>query len=273
MNIKKIYEMPPWDWPEDSGGIFKEILDDRTADPSERFMAAEMAGDFVVINDALAESLLAVAGKNDETQELRAKAALALGPALEYADIYEFDDPEDIVVSKEIFRKIQAVLRKIYHDAGVPKEVRRRTLEAAVRAPQDWHSAAVRAAFAGEDEDWRLTAVFCMRFIRGFDRQILEALESENPEIKYEAVLAAGNWGIKEAWPHIVDLLDPKNEDEPLLLAAIEAAAGFGLPEAGEPLGKLLDSENEDIIEAVHEALAMLGAGLFEDEFEEDDDW
>lgn len=273
MNIKKIYEMPPWDWPEDSGGMFKEILDDRTADPSERFMAAEMAGDFVVINDALAKSLLAVAGKDDETQKLRAKAAIALGPALEHADIYEFDDPEDIVVSKEIFRKIQAVFRKIYHDAGVPKEVRRRTLEAAVRAPQDWHPAAVRAAFAGDDEDWRLTAVFCMRFIRGFDRQILEALESENPDIKYEAVLAAGNWGIKEAWPHIVDLLDPKNEDEPLLLAAIEAAAGFGLSEAGEPLEKLLDSDNDDIIDAVHEALAMLGAGLFEDEFEENDDW
>lgn len=273
MNIKDLYEMPPWDWPGDSGGMFKESLDDRAADPLERFMAAEMAGDFVVINDALAESLLAVAGKNDETQELRAKAALALGPALEHADIYEFDDPEDIVVSKEIFRKIQAVFRKIYHDAGVPKEVRRRTLEAAVRSPQDWHAAAVRAAFAGDDEDWQLTAVFCMRFIRGFDRQILEALESGNPDIKYEAVLAAGNWGIKEAWPHVADLLDSKDGDESLLLAAIEAAAGFDLHEAVEPLEKLLDSDDDDIIDAVHEALAMLGAGLFEDEFEEGDDW
>lgn len=112
-----------------------------------------------------------------------------------------------------------------------------------------------------------------MRFIKGFDRQILEALESGDPEIRYQAVCAAGDWGIKEAWPHVVGLLSRKNADQPLLLAAIEAAAGIGLPEAAEPLTKLLDSDNDDIIDAVHEALAMLGVGLFDDEHEEQDDW
>ena len=44
------------------------------------------------------------------------------------------------------------------------------------------------------DESYRLTAVFCMRFIQEFAEQIVEALESETPDIHYEAVCAAGNW-------------------------------------------------------------------------------
>jgi HEAT repeat protein len=271
MDLKIINDMPPWEWPAETAEMLLNVLCDPAADFSDRLLAVEMAGDMVVVNNELAETLLGVVENNDETEELRARAVISLGPALEHADIYEFDDPDDIVLSEEVFQRIQASLQKIYHDAGIPKNVRRRVLEAAVRAPLDWHSGAVQAAFAGEDEDWRLTAVFCMRFIKGFDRQILEALESGAPEIHYQAVYAAGNWGIKAAWPQIAAQLSLKNADRPLLLAAIEAAAGIGLHEAAEPLTKLLDSDDDDIIDSVHEALAMLGVGLFDDEYKEDD--
>ena len=53
------------------------------------------------------------------------------------------------------------------------KEVKRPILEASVRAPEKWHKNAVAAAYRSKDEDWKLTAVFCMRFIRGFDKQIV----------------------------------------------------------------------------------------------------
>lgn len=273
MNLKKIHDMPPWDWPEDAGRIFKDILDDRSADPSERLPAAEMAGNLVVMDNELAKALIAVVDNNDEMEEMRSRAVISLGPALEHAEIYEFDDAEDIVLSEEVFQKVQALLRKIYYDAGVPKEVRRRVLEAAVRAPLDWHSAAVRAAFVGDDEDWRLTAVFCMRFIKGFDKQILESLESVSPDIQYEAVCAAGNWGVKAAWPHVDALLRAESTDKSLLLAAIDAASGIGLPEAVEIILDFTDSDDDDIVDAAHEALAMIGIDSLDDEYEEEDDW
>ena len=119
MNLKKIYDMPPWDWPEDAGRIFKDILDDRSADPSERLLAAEMAGNLVVMDNELAKALIAVVDNNDEMEEMRSRAVISLGPALEHAEIYEFDDAEDIVLSEEVFQKVQALLRKIYYDAGV----------------------------------------------------------------------------------------------------------------------------------------------------------
>lgn len=274
MDLKTLYEMvPPWDWPKDADKMFQETLKDRSADLSNRLLAAEMAGNLVVFNDRLARTLLTIVGNNDEPKQLRARAAISFGPAFEHIDLYEFEDPDDIVLSEELFREIQASLKKFYYDAVVPEEVRRRILEAVVRAPQDWHSAAVRAAFACDDENWQLTAVFCMRFIEGFDQQIIEALESDNSNIRYEALLAAGDRQLKQAWPAVASLLADTGIDKTMLLAAIDAAAGIGIPEAVNSLAQFLFADDDDIVDAVHEALAMLEGGEFDDSYDEENDW
>lgn len=77
-----------------------------------------------------------------------------------------------VPISERTFRRIEKSLRELYMDAQIPWEVRRRILEASVRAPQDWHESAVRSAYASGDDASKLTAVFCMRFVRGFDEQI-----------------------------------------------------------------------------------------------------
>lgn len=265
MDLKMLYEViPSWEWPEDAGKIFKETLENHSADAADRLMAAEMAGDPVVMNDELARTLITIVGNSDEAAELRATAAISFGAAFEHADIYEFGDPDDIILTEETYLEMQAALTKLYHDAGVPVEVRQSILQALVRAPQDWHSEAVRAAYSSDDEDWQLTAVFCMRFIRGFDRQILEALESADPDIRYQAISAAGNWALEKAWPSIAGLFTDKGAEKAMLLAAIEAAAGIGTPEALESLRALLDSDDDDVVDAVWEALAMIGEDRIE---------
>jgi hypothetical protein len=143
-------------------------------------------------------------------------------------------------------------------------------LEASARAPQSWHENAVRAAYSSRDEDWKLTAVFCMRFIRGFDDQILESLNSKNEDIHYEAVCAAGNWGVDAAWPHIAALVGSEKTDKDLLLAAIDAIAIIRPEEASEILVDLTHSDDEEIVEAAYEAMAM--AEPWEDEEDEDEE-
>jgi hypothetical protein len=230
-----------------------------------------LAGDFTVINDPLAHALLAIVGNAGEPAELRARAAISLGPALEQADIDEFEDPESVPISEKTFHKIQQSLRKVYADSGVPKLVRRRILEAAVRAPEDWHSDAIRTAWSSEDPEWKLTAIFGMRYVRGFDEQIVEALGNADPLIHYEAVCAAGNWEMDAAWPHLTALLAAPGTDKDLLIAAMHAVACIRPDEAGGLLVDLVDSEDEDIAEAASEALSE-AEGMSDDEFDDDED-
>jgi hypothetical protein len=272
MDLKTLQDMPSWGWPKDTGKMLEKILRDGRADASDRLIAAELAGDFTVISDELADALLCIVQQGDESEQLRAEAVLSLGPALEYMDEDLFDDPDDVTISEGMFNRIQDSLRRQYMDAGVPKEVRRRILETSVRAPQDWHRDAVRAAYVSDKEDWKLTAVFCMGFVDGFDYQILEALDSRNPDIHYEAVRAAGNWGLDGAWPYIAAVLADGESDKLLLLAAIEAAAYIRPQEAAEVLGYLMDSDDEDIVEAVYEAIAMAELPLDDEYFDEDDE-
>jgi len=93
--------------------------------------------------------------------------------------------------------------------------------------------------------------------IRGFNEQILETLKSENQDIYYEAVCAAGNWEVDAAWSHITPLITSKNTEKYLLLAAIKAVAGIRPQEAAQILIDLTQSEDEDIVEAASEAIEM----------------
>ena len=271
MDLSTLKDMPPWDWPEDTPIRLLDILRNREVKQTERRLAAELAGTTTVINDDIGSALLSIVCNSDEAQDARATAAIALGPALEQADSLGFEDPDDILLSEQAVRHIQQSMRKLYLDAQVPDEVRRSVLEAAVRAPQDWSRDAVRSAYASPDEAWTLTAVFGMRFVPGFEDQILEALSSPNQDIRYQAVCAAGNWGIDAAWPHIETILRADSVDKPLLIAAIEAAVSVRPQTAVGLLIELVDSEDEDIADAAFEALAMAeGPSAIGDEDDDD---
>ena len=142
-----------------------DILRDDCASEPDLLLAAELAGDFTVVNDELVDALLSLLRRGDRSEEVRGRAAISLGPVLEQVDIDGFENPDELQIAERTFQVIQESLARLYRDPEVPKEVRRRILEASVRAPQDWHRDAIRAAYSSDDEAWRLTAVFCMRFV------------------------------------------------------------------------------------------------------------
>jgi HEAT repeat protein len=141
-----------------------------------------------------------------------------------------------------------------------------------VRAPDAWHEGAVGAAYSSGDKEWRLTAVFCMRWVGGFDRQILDALKSADPQVHFEAVQAAGEWELDAAWPHVVKLAQDASTPKALLIAAIGAVGSIRPAEALEILVELADSEDEEIAEAADEAMSM-AEGFAEEDDEEEDKW
>jgi len=275
MDLKSLADTPPWDWPVDTDQMLLRILEDQQQETSDRLLAAKLAGDYSVINDELADRLLSMVMSNEEPERVRARAAISLGPALAAAHMDIFEDPEEVSISEHIFHKIQASLREGYMDAHTPKEVRRRILEGSVRAPENWHKAAVREAYLSDDPDWRLTAVFGMQYVDGFNAEILEALNSQNEDVQYHAVRASGNWEVAEAWPHILNLLTSESTEKELQLAAIEAAAGIRPQEIKEVLFELTLSDDQDIVDAAYEAMAMCGCfpdDDFEDEYEDEEE-
>jgi len=275
MDLKTLIDTPPWDWPEDAGDLLLETLIDNQASGSDRLIAAELAGDSPVMNDELAEALLAIADSPDEPEELRAQAAISLGPVLEQSDLDGFDDPDDLPITEQTFHTIQDLLHKLYLDETISKELRRRILEAAVRAPQDWQTSAVSAAYSSGDKDWMLTAVFAMSRVPGFDDQILEALEHTDPEVHMEAVNAAGVRELNAAWPHVVALIEAPTTPKLLLLAAIEAVGNIRPQEAGEILADLANSRDEEIAEVASETISMAQAmsGAGDADLNDDGEW
>lgn len=269
MDLKKLQTMPPWEWPPDAGETLLAVLRDASATNEERMLAAELSGDPVVVSDDIVRALMKILRASQEPELLRVTSAVALGPILEQADTDGFDEPDGVPISERSFQDIQAALHTIHGDADASKLLRRRALEASVRAPADWHPGAIRTALGSGDEDWRLTAVFCMRFVRGFEHQILEALEDADPLITAEAVRAAGAWGLDRAWPRVSALLTHESTPRDLLLAAIDAAAWIRPDQAVELLDPLTNSRDPEIAEAAYDAMLLAEAGALDDD--EDD--
>ncbi len=81
-------------------------------------------------------------------------AAIWFSPALESADTEGFDDPGLAEpISERAFHGIQSVLKKLDLDSATPKELRRRILEASVRAAEPWHKDALTEAYSTGDRE------------------------------------------------------------------------------------------------------------------------
>jgi hypothetical protein len=273
-DLERLKRIEPWDWPADTGPRLLAILTDPSASKSDRLVAAELGGDFTIVDDDLALALLAIVEDASASEELRCRAAISLGPALDDANTAGFDalgqDDVDPLISEATFRRVRRSLHALHGDPDAPPEVRRSVLEASVRSPEDWHADAVRAAYSNQEPPWVVTAVFCMRFVPGFGHEILEALQSDDLDIQYQAVCAAGNWALDGAWSQLAALATDEEATILLRLAAIEGLGLTRASESAEVLFELTESTNEEIADAAWEALGT--AQLLADDVDEGDE-
>ena len=210
-----------------------------------------------IIDDAGAHRMLDILTDSDADPETRGRAAIKLGPGLQLCEERLDWDDIDLYFGKATFEKIDRTFRRLYHDASTPKLVRRRILEAAVRAPMDWHEGAVRAAWEADDDQWRQSAVFAMGYIGGFEDELLALLNRDNlsDDLLREAVRAAGSRGIEDAEPILRRVALDEDVDSYTRQIAIDGLIWCGNDASDRALEDLTHHEDSGIAEAAEFAL------------------
>lgn len=192
---------------------------------------------------------------SDESAEVRAEAALALGRFVLMHEIGRLSDSD--------FAPIESALKAVLDNAGEVPEVRGRALEASGPHDAPWVRQAIHAAYESGVRALKVSAVHAMgrsaepRWLPIVTRE----LSNEEPQVRYEAALASGEIGDATALPHLARLLN--DTDEEVRAAAVASMGSIGGDEARAILNELLDSPSEIVRDAAQEALTEI-------DFEED---
>lgn len=225
------------------------------------------------MDDDTAAAFLKIA-EGDASPEVRADVILGLGPIIEECgdEMLASGDLEDgfAPLSTARYKDLQTRLRKLYDDASQPAIVRRRALESLVRDQQPWMDDEAKKLAASGERDWKLTSLFVMGHLSGFDDVILEELNGSDPELVAEAVHAAGRRAIEGAAEKIADFAASDEADHDVRVSAILA-----LPYLDEDCGDLLEElardDDDEISEAAGAALDDLRMLQMEDAFDEEE--
>lgn len=183
---------------------------------------------------------------------IRGRAALALGPSLEHCAFGMWDEEFHAPpLSRGTFADLKAQFRNLYFDASQPSLLRRRVLEASVRAPESWQTGAIRAAWMTDNTDWRKTAVVAMGWLDGWESELSDALQADDAGVVTEAIRSAersndvvGFGG--HCLRHALDTKAPVS----MRIVAIEALPSIRGPEVAEVLNTLAEEEDPRISES-----------------------
>jgi len=245
------------------------------SDPDEEERAALFDELLLDMDDETAAALLEIA-ESDAAEEARAGAIVALGPVIEECGEDDFENAIDFgpetgpPVSRETFASISDRLRGLYGDERQPKLIRRRAFEVLIRDPQPWHREAIREHFASADDDWRITALFAMGHITGFEGEIAAAVKTAEGTLLAQAVSAAGRMEVVAAGPRIRELATSPDTEHDLRIEAILALPHVD-PDAFDLLETLERSRDRDVAAAAGEAQEelLLFTRMDDDESEE----
>lgn len=185
--------------------------------------------------------------ENDSDEVVQSTAATMLGNYVYLGELEEFP-------AKDARRVEDALLAAIADSSSTL--VQRRALEAVSASSREEIEPLILAAYEKKEKEWQLTALFSMG--RSADalwgRYVLENLDSEDSDILFEAVQAAGEIGLDQARKPLLELVKRAEDlDQYVRMAlahSLENIGGKGVQAALEHLMELAeDDEEEEMIE------------------------
>ncbi len=176
---------------------------------------------------------------SDPSELVRAAAAAALGKFILMGELDE--------ISKKIYNEIVAILLETYNNEQYD-HVRQEIMRALSYKEDKDIQSMIQQAFASSEKDWIIAALESMgrsADIRWRDN-ILEMLDSVEPDFQYEAIRAAGELELKPARAPLLELLDEANGNADLRYQIIWALSKIGGDSVYETLQDMLDNAEDD---------------------------
>lgn len=199
----------------------------------------------------------------DAQPEVRAASATALGRFILAGEVGDLPEDETAIAQQAVIGILQNPKELV--------EVQRRALEAIANCSHPIVKGAIREAYNSPEQAMRVSAVYAMG--RTCDERwhdvVLDELESDDAEMRYEAARAAGELELMDAVPKLARLL--LEEDREILAVTVTALGEIGGKEAVRILEALVekaeDEEDDDLLQAAEDALgnASLVDGMFAD--------
>jgi HEAT repeat protein len=225
------------------GRALRVALNDRSAVVRQLAVAGLWEDESSELLDRLRDIL-----QNDESPDVRAQAAAALERFSSKAVVGSLDE--------SVASDLRDSLRRSAIDAGAPYAVQRRALESLGPYAADPEiSSLISEAFNSGDHGLQCSALYAMG--RSQDARwlptILVQLESEDPEIRFEAARAAGLLGSADALT--VLLQAARDEDAEVRHVAIGAISQIGGRGAVRALERLAEDAGEADLELIQSAI------------------
>ncbi len=200
--------------------------------------------------------------RSDSDETVRATAASGLGLFVYLGEV------EDISEDKR--KQVEESLLSVYQGTDKPI-VRRRALEALGYSSREEVPAFLEDAYQSTDKEWLASALFAMgrSADERWEKQVLSMLDHSEPDVRLEAIRAAGELELAGARRPLLRLLkEDSGDDFDLRSAAIWSLSqigGEGVRELFERMADNTEDEDEEFIldEALDNLSFKEGAGGF----------
>jgi HEAT repeat protein len=193
---------------------------------------------------------------DDKSEVVRVAAATALGIYLYLGEMEE--------LSEEETHKVEEALLTAYHSQDT-LEVRRRALESLGFSASPEAAVAIDDAYESEEDLLKVSALFAMGRTLDSERwaeTVAADLNHADPQIRFEAVRAAGELQLEDTIPQLGLLLHDSQADVQEM--AVWALGEIGTEDSRRFLQDRLETADEELTELIEDAMANadVAAGL-----------
>jgi len=224
--------------------LFRKMLKD--PDPEVRKLAVE--GLWEDEDPALIKPFIRLL-QTDESESVRAAAAISLGKYIYLREIEELDPGRGNLVEEALLACIRS--------GSESTAVRRRAVEAISYACSAEVESIIEEAYYAPEWEMKVSAVFSMgrNSSPRWEEYVIRELYSPSPELRYEAAIASGEMELRSAVDRLMELALDSSDSE-VRDAAIWALGKIPVARIRRFLATLLESDNEDVRDAASDAIS-----------------